>query len=94
MAACLQEEAPDGKLNIFLTTAKFSIAQRISSALLHGTQRDKPSRHYLCCRLTSCKTDWKEEEEEEEEEGCTTDMAVAARLPVSPGLRKILDVAE
>ena len=78
----------------FPNNCKVLIAQRISSALLNGTQRDKPSRHYLCCRLTSCKTDWKEEEKEEEEEGCTTGMAVAARLPVSPGLGKILDVAE
>ena len=51
--------------------------------------------HYLCCRLASCNTDWKEEEEEEEEEeGCTAGMAVAVRLPVFPGSGKILDVAE
>ena len=48
--------------------------------------------HYLCCRLASSNTDWKEEEEEKE--GCTAGKTVAVRLPVSRGSGKVLDVAE
>ena len=57
--------------------------------------------HYLCCRLASSNTDWKEEEEEkeeeekeEEEEGCTAGRTVAVRLPVSRGSGKVLDVVK
>ena len=53
--------------------------------------------HYLCCRLASSNTDWKEEEEEKEEEekeGCTAGKTVAVRLPVSRGSGKVLDVVK